>query len=86
MFMLNHDNCKKDKPSMEECLHLPKLLEKIADLKKQGLIVERVAFSFMKQLIQPLMKRVHLKYEYTGEDNDSRLKVEEINNDLIMEW
>lgn len=39
----------------------------------------------MKRRIQPLMKRVHLGYEYSKVDDASRLKREEINNDLIKE-
>jgi hypothetical protein len=30
------------------------------------LTAERVAFSFMKRRIQPLMQREHLGFEYTG--------------------
>jgi hypothetical protein len=30
-------------------------------------------------------EEVHLEYKYTGVDDDSRLKAEEINNDVIME-
>jgi hypothetical protein len=31
------------------------------------------------------MKRVHLGYDYTGADDTSRLKLVEINNNLMME-
>jgi hypothetical protein len=49
------------------------------------LIVERVAFSFMKRHIQPLMKTHHYGYEYTGSDDDSRFTKEEISADAVME-
>jgi len=42
-------------------------------------------FSFMKHRIQPLMKRHHYGYEYTGSDDDSRFTNEEINSDAVME-
>jgi hypothetical protein len=61
-------------------------LQENSNLKEQGLTVERVTFNFMKRCIQPLMKRDHLGYEYTRVDDNSRLKAEEINDDLIMEW
>jgi hypothetical protein len=60
IFTPKHDDCQKDELAMEECLHLPKLLEKIVDPKKQGLTSERVTFSFMKRQILPLMKMDHL--------------------------
>ena len=65
---------------------MPDLLAMIAALKKKGLTTERVAFSFMKRRIQPLMARVHLGYEYTGDDDESRMATEPLSNDLIMEW
>jgi hypothetical protein len=51
---------------MQECIQIPELLAKIAQKKAQGLTAERVAFSFMKRRIQPLMQREHLGFEYTG--------------------
>jgi hypothetical protein len=85
MFAPKHDDCLKDEPAMEECLHLPKLLEKIVDLKKKGLTSERVTFSFMKRQILPLIKMDHLGNKYTGVDDISRLIIEDSNNNLIME-
>ena len=70
---------------MEECLHIPELLKRIKELKNKGLIAERVAFSFMKRRIQPLMKREHLGYEYSGLDDASRMSADDISNDVVME-
>ena len=74
-----------DEPNMHECLLVPDLLEKIVKLKQKGLTAERVAFSFMKRRIQPLMKRENLGYEYTGLDDTLRMTVDDICDDLIME-
>ena len=74
-----------DKPTMVECTQLPELLKRIVDLKKKGLTAERVAFSFMKHWVQPLMERDHLGYEYTGDDDDSRMAPGGLSNDVIME-
>ena len=70
---------------MQECIQIPELLAKIAQKKAQGLTAERVAFSFMKRRVQPLMQREHLGFEYTGADDGSRLSAEEISDDLVME-
>ena len=70
---------------MQECIQIPELLAKIAQKKAQGLTAERVAFSFMKRRVQPLMQREHLGFEYTGADDGSRLSSEEISDDLVME-
>ena len=40
---------------MEEAIQVPDLLECTARLKKRGLTIQRVAFSFMKRRIQLLM-------------------------------
>ena len=72
-----------DEPNMHECLQVPDLLKKITELKQKGLTTERVAFSFMKRRIQPLMKRKNLSYEYTSLDDASR--IDDICDDLIME-
>ena len=72
-------------PTAAECTQVPKLLARIAALKKKGLTVERVAYSFMKRRIQPLMERVHLGYEYTGDNDESCMATGPLSNDLIME-
>lgn len=56
-----------------------------AQKKAQGLTMERVAFSFMKQRIQPLMQWEHVGFEYTRADDGSRLSAKEISDYLMME-
>jgi hypothetical protein len=46
---------------------------------------EHVAFSFMKRTVQPLMARDTLGYQYTGDDNTSRMPGDEIDNDDIVD-
>jgi hypothetical protein len=40
-----------------------------------------VAFSFMKRRVQPLMARDTLGYEYTGDDDTSRMPGDEVDDD-----
>ena len=47
--------------------------------------MQRVAFSFMKRRIQPLMQRVHPGFEYLGADDPSRMTKDEISNDEIVQ-
>ena len=66
-------------------MQVPELLRRIAELKKAGLTAKRVAFSFFKRRVHPLMKMHHYGYEYTGSDDDSRFTKEEISADAVME-
>jgi hypothetical protein len=72
-------------PMMQEGIQLPELLQKIKALREAGLRAEHVAFSFMKRSVQPLMARDTLRYQYTGEDDTSRMPSGEIDNDDIVE-
>jgi hypothetical protein len=54
-------------------------------LREAGLRAEHVAFSFMKRRVQPLMARDTLGYQYTGEDDTSRMPGGEIDDDDIVE-
>ena len=85
MYALEHHTKWKKELSMNECLQIPDLLKKIAELKKKGLTAERVAFSFMKRRIQPLMQREHLGYEYTGLNDVSRMSANDICDDHVIE-
>jgi len=71
-------------PSTEECMQVPELLRRTAAWKAQGLTAQRVAYGFMKRHVQPLMQRSHLGYEYTGEDDESRLSKDPISDDAIL--
>jgi hypothetical protein len=70
---------------MQEGLQLPELLAKIKVLREAGLRAEHVAFSFMKRRVQPLMARDTLGYEYTGDDDTSRMRGDEVDDDDIVD-
>jgi hypothetical protein len=72
-------------PTMQEGLQLPPLLKKIKALREAGLRAEHVAFSFMKRRVQPLMARDTLGYQYTGDEDTSRMPGFEIEDDVIIE-
>jgi hypothetical protein len=44
-----------------------------------------VAFSFMKRRVQPLMARDTLGYQYTGDDDSSRMLGGEVDDDDIVD-
>jgi hypothetical protein len=44
-----------------------------------------VAFSFMKRRVHPLMARDTLGYQYTGDDDTSRMPVNEVDDKDIVE-
>jgi hypothetical protein len=61
-------------PTMQEGIQLPELLAHIKVLREAGLRAEHVAFNFMKRRVQPLMARDTLGFEYTGDDDTSRMR------------
>jgi hypothetical protein len=72
-------------PTMQEGIQLPKLLAQIKALREAGLRTEHVAFSFMKRRVQPLMARDTLGFEYTGDDDTSRMPGDEVDDDDIVD-
>jgi hypothetical protein len=70
---------------MQEGLQLLELLARIKALREAGLRAEHVAFSFMKRMVQPLMSRDTLGYEYTGDDDMSRMSGDEVVDDDIVD-
>jgi hypothetical protein len=70
---------------MQEGLHLPELLSRIKALSEARLRAEHVAFNFMKRRVQPLMARDTLGYEYTGDDDMSRMPGDEVDDDDIVD-
>jgi hypothetical protein len=70
---------------MQEGIQLPELLTKIKALREAGLRAEHVAFSFMKRRVQLLMARDTLGYQYTGDDDLSRMPCDEIEDDDIVD-
>jgi hypothetical protein len=70
---------------MQEGIQLPELPARIKVLRETGLRAEHVAFSFMKRRVQPLMARDTLGFEYTGDDDTSRMPRAEMDDDDIIE-
>jgi hypothetical protein len=54
-------------------------------LREVGLRAGHVAFSFMKRRVHPLMARDTLGYQYTGDDDSSRMPGDEIDDDDIVD-
>jgi hypothetical protein len=72
-------------PTMQEGIQLPELLACIRVLREARLRAEHVAFSFMKRRVQPLMARDTLGFEYTGDDDTSRMPGGEVDDDDIVD-
>jgi hypothetical protein len=70
---------------MQEGIQLPELLARIKVLREAGLRAEHVAFSFMKRRVQPLMARDTLGFEYTSDDDTSRMPGGEVDDDDIVD-
>jgi hypothetical protein len=70
---------------MQELIQLPELLRKIKALREAGLRAKHMAFNFMKRRVQPLMAGDTLGYQYTGNDDTSRLLDFEVDGDDIIE-
>jgi hypothetical protein len=70
---------------MQEGIQLSKLLARIKALRDAGLRAEHVAFSFMKRRVQPLMSRDTLGFEYTGDDDMSRMPGDEVDDNNIID-
>jgi hypothetical protein len=76
--------CNKEL-TMQEGNQLPMLLQKIKALRGVGMRAEHVAFNFMKRRVQPLMARDTLGYQYTGDEDTSRMPGNEVDDDDIVE-
>jgi hypothetical protein len=72
-------------PTMQEGIQLPELLARIKVLREARLRAEHVAFSFMKRRVQPLMARDTLGFEYTGDDDTSRMPGGKVDDDDIVD-
>jgi hypothetical protein len=72
-------------PTMQEGIQLPELLARIKALREAGLRAEHVAFSFMKRRVQPLMAHDTLGFEYTSDDDTSRMPGDEVDDDDIVD-
>jgi hypothetical protein len=60
-------------------------MQKIKALREAGLRAEHVAFSFMKRRVQSMMARDTLGYQYTGDEDTSRMPGSEVDDDDIVE-
>jgi hypothetical protein len=60
-------------------------LARIKVLREAGLRAKHMAFSFMKRRVQLLMARDTLDFEYTGDDDTSRMPGGEMDDDDIIE-
>jgi hypothetical protein len=60
-------------------------LARIKALREVGLRAEHVAFRFMKRRVQPLMARDTLGFEYTGDNDTSRMPGDEVDDDDIVD-
>jgi hypothetical protein len=54
-------------------------------LREARLRAEHVAFSFMNRRVRPLMARDTLGYQYTGDDDTSRMPGNEVGDEDIVE-
>jgi hypothetical protein len=72
-------------PRKQEGIQLPELLARIKVLREAGLRAEHVAFSFMKRRVQPLMAHDTLGFEYTGNNDTSRMPRGEVDDDDIVD-
>jgi hypothetical protein len=70
---------------MQKEIQLSELLKKINALWEAGLRAKHVAFSFMKRRVRPLMVRDTLEYQYTGNEDSSRMPGFEVEDDVINE-
>jgi hypothetical protein len=80
-----HRDWWNTEPTMQEGIQLPELLARIKELREAGLRAEHVAFSFMKRRVHPLMARDTLGFEYTGDEDTSRMPGGEVDDDDIVE-
>jgi hypothetical protein len=71
--------------TMQDGIQLPELVKKTKALREVGLRAEHVAFSFMKGRVQPLMARDPLGYQYTGNEDTSRMPGDEVDDEDIVE-
>jgi hypothetical protein len=70
---------------MQEGILLPELIKRIKALREARLRAKHVAFTFMKRRVQPLMARDTLGYQYTSDEDTSRIPGGEVDDDDIVE-
>jgi hypothetical protein len=80
-----HRSWWNTEPIMQVGIQLPELMLKIKALREVGLRAKHVAFSFMKRRVQPLMARDTLGYQYTGDEDTSRMPGNKVDDEDIVE-
>jgi hypothetical protein len=60
-------------------------LQNIKALTEAGLRAEHMAFSFTKRMVQPLMARGTLGYQYTSDEDTSRMPGNKVDDEDIVE-
>jgi hypothetical protein len=60
-------------------------LQKIKALREAGLRAEHVAFNFMKRRVQQQKARDTLRYQYTGDEDTSKMPNNEVDDEDIVE-
>jgi hypothetical protein len=70
---------------MQEGIQLPELLQRIKSLREARLRAKHVAFSFMKRRVLSLMAHDILGYQYTGDEDTSRMPGNEVDDEDIVE-
>jgi hypothetical protein len=82
-----HRSWWNTEPTMQEGIQLLELILKIKALREAGLRAEHMTFSFMKRRVQPLMAHDTLGYQYTGEEDTSRMPGNEVDDeDIVESW
>jgi hypothetical protein len=82
---LKHRAWWNTESAMQEGIQLPELMLKIKALREARLRAEHVAFSFMKRRVQPLMARDTLGYQYTCDEDTSRIPSNEVDDEDTVE-
>jgi hypothetical protein len=82
---LKHRAWWNTEPTMQEGIQLAKLLQNIKALREVVLRAEHMAFSFMKRRVQSLMARGTLGYQYTSDEDTSRMPGNKVNDEDIVE-
>jgi hypothetical protein len=72
-------------PSGMEMIQVKELLEAIEAQKKKGVTGASIMFSFYKRCVQPIQQRCCLGFEYTGPAGPSRMRTEEVPDEVALQ-
>ena len=68
----------------EEMAKIQPFIDRIYELKNEGVSGLAIAASFMRRKIQPLQERVHLGFEFTRLDDPTRLTKDEVFDEEVL--